>query len=84
MNFIQKYALSIFAAILVSLFFVKDNVIVHTTTQYTAGIAKRLWRSLPLSERYKRCIVFRRRNRGKCICDRYIGHGATFQSFRTR
>jgi hypothetical protein len=39
-NFIQKYAISIFAAILVSLFFVKDNVIVHTTTQYTAGIAK--------------------------------------------
>jgi hypothetical protein len=62
MNFIQKYALSIFAAILVSLFFVKDNVIVHTTTQYTAGHSKRLWRSLPLAERYKRCIVFRRRN----------------------
>ena len=37
---IKKYALSILAMLLIGLFFVKDNVILKTATEYTSDIAK--------------------------------------------
>ena len=37
---VKKYALSIIAVLLIGLFFVKENVILTTATEYTSDIAK--------------------------------------------